>query len=115
MCSITGANTTAYGAANSVQNGIVLSGNANITLYLDYIQVSNVSLGPLPIPADLNRDGIVNISDLTILAKAYGATPGDANWDPRANLDGDMRIDLGDLIALASHFDEKLPEFFNSS
>ena len=115
VCSISGANTTVYGAANSVQNGIVLSGNANTTLYLDYIQVSTTSLGPLPIPADINQDGIVDMHDVAIVARALGATPGSANWNPRADLDGNSKIDMNDLAIVVRQLGETLPKSFSTS
>src|SRR5271157_66487 len=112
IASISQANTTAYGPVNSVQIGIAMSGNARTSFYLDYLQTSNVSLGPLPIPADINRDGVVNMLDFVVFAHAYGATPGAANWDPRCDLRGELKVDLQDLIQFASCYGERMPSSF---
>jgi hypothetical protein len=35
---------------------------------------------------DLNRDGAVNILDISIVAMAFGTKPGDSNWNPIADV-----------------------------
>ena len=35
---------------------------------------------------DLNKDGTVNILDIALVAKAYGSSPGDLNWNPIADV-----------------------------
>lgn len=57
-----------------------------------------------PIPGDLNSDGIVNIIDLVIVAKAYGCRPGDTNWNPIADVNGDEIINILDLIPIARNY-----------
>ena len=57
--------------------------------------------------ADLNGDGVVDISDVILAAAAYGSTPDDANWDPRADFAPVKgRIDLFDLVTMLSHYGE---------
>jgi len=65
-------------------------------LYLD--------LGYYELMSDLNNDGIVNIQDLFIVAKAYQTKPGDENWDPRADLDGNDLINIIDLYEVAKDY-----------
>jgi parallel beta-helix repeat protein len=57
-----------------------------------------------PMPGDLNSDGIVNISDLFIVAKAYGTKPEDSNWNPLADLNNDNIINILDLIHVARNY-----------
>ncbi|MBW7458742.1 FIVAR domain-containing protein, partial [Paenibacillus sepulcri] len=54
-------------------------------------------------PGDYNNDAQVSIGDLAIMAKAYGATSADANWNQVKHLDmnHDGVIDIADLVALA--------------
>jgi hypothetical protein len=55
-------------------------------------------------PYDIGFYGRVGLQDLVILAKAYGSKPGDANWNPAADIKGDGKIDLPDLVSLAQHY-----------
>lgn len=58
-------------------------------------------------PWDLNQDGVVDVRDLFILAKAFGSTPQTPNWDPRADLNADSIIDIKDKYIVALHYGEK--------
>jgi len=53
---------------------------------------------------DLNQDGAVNIQDITIVAVAYGSKPGDPNWNVKADLNNDDRIDMADLMLVTNDF-----------
>ena len=54
---------------------------------------------------DLNGDGVVNIYDIVLAAKAYGSKLGDSNWNPDADLAPLWgRIDIFDLVTLVYHF-----------
>ncbi len=50
---------------------------------------------------DLNKDGHINLTDLALLALAWQSKPGDNNWNPLADLNGDGLIDRHDLNMLA--------------
>jgi len=62
-----------------------------------------------PIPGDLNSDGIVNIFDLRIVAKAYGSKPGEPNWDSRADLNRDGKINIYDLVLISANYGKTTP------
>jgi len=60
------------------------------------------------ITGDINGDGIVDIFDVVIVAAAFGTTPSDPNWDPRADLKPEFGlIDIFDFVVVATHFGEK--------
>jgi len=59
---------------------------------------------PLVPKGDVNRDGIVNIVDLTLVASRFGATSQSANYLPDADLDHDGTINIVDLAIVASDF-----------
>lgn len=107
VSSISGINTALYGAVDSAKFGIAQSGGAKTAFYLDYVQLSRVSLGPLPIPADLNQDFRIDMLDISIAARSFAAVVGSANWDPRADLNADSKIDIRDITTIAIHFGEK--------
>ena len=59
------------------------------------------------IPGDVNRDYVVNIIDLAVVALAFSSTPGMPNWNPHADINGDGTVDIFDLITVAVHFNEE--------
>jgi acyl-homoserine lactone acylase PvdQ len=67
---------------------------------------------------DINDDGIVDITDLVIVALAFGSQPVDdpntpwdetKNWNPDADINGDGIIDIVDLVIIGVTFGERLP------
>jgi len=53
---------------------------------------------------DVNGDGIVNIFDVAIVAKAYGSYPERSKWDPTADLNHDGIIDIIDIALVCKQF-----------
>jgi hypothetical protein len=62
---------------------------------------------------DINGDGKVNLSDLVLLAKAYGShranydyqgEPASPNWNSNADINGDGHVSLSDLSLLAKNY-----------
>ena len=51
-------------------------------------------------PYDINKDGIIDICDLTIVGQYYGE--GNSSYD----LNGDNVVDIGDLVIIGQHFGE---------
>lgn len=70
-----------------------------------YYQAAYTPLDPPnAIPGDINADGKVSLSDLVILANAYGSRPGDIKWNFKADLSFNGNIDLPDSVILADHY-----------
>jgi hypothetical protein len=61
------------------------------------------------IPGDLNGDGKVSLTDLVILALAYGSRSGDAKWNQIADIDGNGVVGLTDLVIVALHYGQHNP------
>jgi len=61
------------------------------------------------IPGDLDGNFTVGLSDLVILARAYGSKPGDSNWNANADIDGNRVVGLSDLVILAQHYGQHYP------
>jgi hypothetical protein len=63
----------------------------------------------ITIPGDINGDFKVSLSDLTLLAIAYGSKSGDPKWNPNADINGDGKVSLSDLTLLAIHYGQHYP------
>ncbi len=53
---------------------------------------------------DLNGDKKVDMRDIGIVARVFGATPSDPLWDPVADLNCDLKIDMRDIGIVARNF-----------
>jgi hypothetical protein len=53
---------------------------------------------------DIDFNGKVSLSDLVVLANAYGSKFGQPGWNIYADLDNSGTIGLTDLVMLASHY-----------
>lgn len=59
---------------------------------------------------DLNRDGIVDSGDLTLLADAYGSTStGGPPWDPVADINKNNKVEVLDLYILGRDYGKSVP------
>ncbi len=56
------------------------------------------------LPADITGDGKVDARDIAIIAKAYGTRPGQPNWNPKADLNGDYVINDTDIWMASNNF-----------
>ena len=74
--------------------GINPIGGIVIFYYIKSLEIS---------PGDFNSDGIIDIFDLTHVAKAYGDTPGIGKYSLDTDLNGDLTIDIYDLTTLAAN------------
>jgi hypothetical protein len=61
------------------------------------------------IPGDINGNFQVTLTDLVLLANAYGSRPGDFKWNPNADINGNGVVDLADLVILANHYGQHYP------
>jgi Ca2+-binding EF-hand superfamily protein len=53
---------------------------------------------------DVNGDGKVDMADVAIVAKAFGANPSDPRWNSQADLDGDLKISVKDIALVCVNF-----------
>lgn len=61
------------------------------------------------IPGDISGNLKVDLSDLVLLAQAYGSKPADPNWNTNADIDGNNAVGLSDLVTLAQHYGQRYP------
>ena len=60
----------------------------------------------LKLAADVNADGVVNILDLTLVAKDFGEIITADQPAPNPDVDGDGTVDIRDLTLVAKYFGE---------
>ncbi|MEM3566344.1 MAG: dockerin type I domain-containing protein [Candidatus Bathyarchaeia archaeon] len=53
---------------------------------------------------DINGDRTIDGKDISIAARAFGATPGDPRWNPIADVNQDLEVDGKDLALIAKKF-----------
>jgi hypothetical protein len=75
--------------------------NAWFIIALESLLTSN---SIMPYSTDLNRDGVVDILDIFIIAQAFGGKPGDYNWNPVSDLNKDGIVDILDIFAMAQEY-----------
>lgn len=57
---------------------------------------------------DLNSDGKIDIKDVALVARAYGSSKGEANYNPETDLDQNDVIDILDVAMVAASFGQVL-------
>jgi len=53
---------------------------------------------------DVNNDGKVDITDIAIIALAFGSYPGHERWNPDADLNRDDKVDILDIALAAANY-----------
>lgn len=84
-------------------------GTHYITAYLHdpwtyYFPSNTWSFEIVPL-ADINKDGLVDLTDLSSVINAWLSRPGDPNWDPNCDIaEPSDIIDLNDLAAISVYW-----------
>ena len=78
---------------------------AGNTLRSDFTEIVRFEVGDAPtyVQSDVNQDGIVNIQDLVLVAKAIGK-PGTPNEDTDIDVNADGTVNVLDLVQVANNF-----------
>jgi hypothetical protein len=69
--------------------------------YVEMVDVEEI------LAMDINKDGLIDIFDLVVVALAYSSKPGDSNWNPIADLNRDGVVDIYDIAKIAINFSLK--------
>jgi hypothetical protein len=88
-------NYTLKAVAEAVANETI---QANNSFIYGIIQIS--------IQGDVNADGIVNIVDISIAARAFGTQLGDPKWNANADVNEDGIINILDIYGIAREYGE---------
>jgi len=87
--------------------------SGNQVVWLDYqgrpqLYLADLAAtGNISIPGDVNRDGVVDRSDLAIVSENFGTSSG-ATWED-GDMDGDGDVDLSDLAIVKRNFGKTGP------
>jgi len=97
----------------------VTPGNHTVTAsrmsYLQSWRTANVPVGLLNLPdvtllgGDVNQDKKIELADATLVGQAWNSTPASANWDQRADITNDSRVNVLDMVAVQFNWDEVAP------
>jgi PKD repeat protein len=101
-----GDGNVATGSESMINHTYLSIGNYAVTLNVTSNGLWNAITKSITITfrADLNRDGTVNILDITILAKAFGSRPGDSDWNPIADIYADGVVNIRDVTIAAKDY-----------
>jgi hypothetical protein len=78
----------------------------SITLFSNTPAILQLST---PVTGDINSDGIVDMKDISYVARRFLCLPSDPLWDSNADINGDGKIDMKDIAVPAKHFGEHYP------
>jgi hypothetical protein len=53
---------------------------------------------------DVNRDGLVNMRDISDAILAFNSFHGTARWNPDADVDNSGRVDMRDIVIIVLNF-----------
>ena len=77
------------------------------------IPAGNITLSggtiSLRMMGDVNGDGVVNMKDIALVARAFGSSSSSTNWNSAADLNGDGVVNMKDIALVARHFGEHYP------
>jgi len=106
--SLTNIDTTMLGNILTIRFGLANSINVQhkVVVYGDNA-VFSTSYNGLSYPWDLNKDRVVDMLDIIIIASCFGLTPESPRWNQLADLKVDGIIDLYDAVIVCAHYGEK--------
>ena len=92
-----------------VQAGEVKKVTCSLTISPKITNITNFSFdvllqGTNYLLSDVNKDGIVDMKDIAIVARAFGTTPTSPRWNPNADLNRDLEVDVHDLSLVCRDF-----------
>lgn len=93
-----------------IEHKFVAAGNYSVSLNvtdnheLSNIYTANVSVNEKTLLGDLNSDGKVNITDISIVAIAFGSYDGEPRWNEKCDLNYDKTINILDLTIVATQY-----------
>lgn len=76
----------------------------NSVASIDGLLEDDLGVDLIMLNGDADVDNNIGIGDYAILSAAYGSFPGELNWDPAADFNGDDIVDIGDYAILSDNY-----------
>jgi endoglucanase len=76
----------------------------DLEVHIEVAALTVMRVSPSLLVTDLNKDGRVNIQDITMVAVAFGSKPGDADWNVIADLDKNGVVNILDITMVAKDY-----------
>lgn len=76
----------------------------NSVASIDGLLEDDLGVDLIMINGDADLDNNIGIGDYAILSFAYGSFPGELNWDPAADFNGDDSVDIADYAILSDNY-----------
>lgn len=93
--------------ATSVKVGSVDDSDVTVEIPLAVApDTAKITIADTAKAADINKDGVVSIADLSLAMKYYGALSTDSNWETakKCDIDGNGAVDMADLILILTNY-----------
>lgn len=102
---------------NSVQSSSSTVGGDSFWYENRIFYTNSIVFKTLPIPGDFQKDGRVNLLDISLLAQAWLTTPVDSAWNAACDVSEpkDNTINIHDLAVTSQHWQEVNGIIFNST
>jgi hypothetical protein len=101
---------TVVGSGYTVQIDVTIENHGpftesfNVTVYYGNSAITPEQWETFWSLGDVNRDGYINGTDQNLLSTAFGSTPSSANWNPWADLNQDLRVNMVDISIFAYNY-----------
>jgi archaellum component FlaF (FlaF/FlaG flagellin family) len=107
---------SAVSGANSSSWTLALQTMGNCSVYLNVTDSlgnsansNQASVSVAHFFGDLNNDNKVDITDVAVVAKAFGSSPNQPRWNAQADVNQDGKVDITDVALVAKHFGQHYP------
>lgn len=101
-------------------NEVTINWNAPLAWLTAFLDKEGPEIGPKETPTptptptpkdpkakcDLNKDGVVNMKDVVLIAKAFNTAKGDSKYVLEYDLNGDGAINMKDVTMIAKYFNQ---------
>ncbi|MDP4183071.1 MAG: carbohydrate-binding protein [Bacillota bacterium] len=105
----TTASCSASGISGTHDLYLKFTGNSGYLFNLNWWKFSTAPSSPTPtskptLKADLNKDGVVNMADVILLATTFNSVLGDGKYIADYDINGDKAINMSDVVLIANQF-----------